>query len=71
MCVYELRNTDTKCFFAEFQRDPVKHAKILADRTLRHEIKLILDKESPVVRKAEGREVLRREMPKERKVMSR
>ena len=34
--VYELQNADTKRFFAEFQRDPVKHAKILADRTLCH-----------------------------------
>ena len=33
--IYELRNTDTERFFAEFQRDPVKHAKILADRALR------------------------------------
>ena len=41
--VYDLRNTDTKHFFAEFQRDPEKHAKILADRALRHEIKRILD----------------------------
>ena len=41
--IYELRNTDTKRFFAEFQRDPVKHAKILADRALCHEIKWILD----------------------------
>ena len=37
--VYELRNADTKRFFAEFQRDPAKHAKILADRALRREIK--------------------------------
>ena len=39
MRVYELRNADTKHFFAEFQRDPAKHAKILADRELRREIK--------------------------------
>ena len=45
--VYELRNADTKRFFAEFQRDPVKHAKILADRALRHEIKWILDTDRP------------------------
>ena len=41
--VYDLRNADTKRFFAEFQRDPEKHTKILADRALRHEIKGILD----------------------------
>ena len=44
---YELRNADTKCFFAEFQRDPVKHAKILADRMLRRKIKWILDTDRP------------------------
>ena len=47
MCVYELRNADTKCFFAEFQRDPEKHAKILADHVLRREIKRILDTDRP------------------------
>ena len=45
--VYELQNTDTKCFFAEFQRDPEKHAKILADRALHREIKRILDTDRP------------------------
>ena len=45
--VYDLRNADTKHFFAEFQRDPEKHAKILADRALRHEIKRILDTDRP------------------------
>ena len=44
---YELQNADTKRFFAEFQRDPVKHAKILADRALRREIKRILDTDRP------------------------
>ena len=38
-CIYEYRNTDTKRFFAKFQRDPEKHAKVLAERRLRHEIK--------------------------------
>ena len=37
--IYEYRNTDTKRFFAKFQRDPEKHAKVLAERRLRHEIK--------------------------------
>ena len=37
--IYEYRNADTKSFFAEFQRDPEKHAKILADRALCREIK--------------------------------
>ena len=47
MRVYDLRNADTKRFFAEFQRDPEKHAKILADRTLCREIKWILDTDRP------------------------
>ena len=29
--VYKRRNADMKHFFAKFQRDPEKHAKILAD----------------------------------------
>ena len=37
--VYERRNADTKCVFAEFQRDPEKHAKVLTDHVLRREIK--------------------------------
>ena len=45
--VYDLRNADTKRFFAEFQRDPEKHAKILADRALHHKIKRILDTDRP------------------------
>ena len=44
---YEGQNVDTKCFFAEFQRDPEKHAKILADHALRREIKQILDTDRP------------------------
>ena len=47
MRVYDLRNADAKRFFAEFQRDPEKHAKILADRVLRREIKWILDTDWP------------------------
>ena len=34
-------------FFVEFQRDPEKHVKILADRALRREIKRILDTSRP------------------------
>jgi len=45
--IYEYRNTDTKCFFAEFQRDPEKHAKILSERRLRREIKRLLDIDKP------------------------
>ena len=41
--VYDLRNADTKRFFAKFQCDPEKHAKILANRVLHREIKWILD----------------------------
>ena len=47
MRVYDLRNADTKRFFAEFQRDLEKHAKVLADRVLRREIKWILDTDRP------------------------
>ena len=47
MHVYELRNADTKHFFAEFQRDPKKHAKILADHALCREIKRIVDTDRP------------------------
>ena len=41
--MYDLRNAATKRFFADFQRDLAKHAKILANRRLRREIKRILD----------------------------
>ena len=47
MRVYELWNADTKCFFAEFQLDLEKHAKILVDCALRREIKRILDTDRP------------------------
>ena len=47
MRVYDLRNADAKRFFAEFQRDPKKHAKILADCVLRCEIKWILNTDKP------------------------
>ena len=45
--VYDLRNADAKRFFAEFQGDLEKHAKILADRALHREIKQILDTDRP------------------------
>ena len=47
MRVYVLRNADTKHFFAKFQNDPEKHAKILADHALCHEIKQILVTDRP------------------------
>ena len=47
MRVYDLRNADAKRFFAEFQGDLEKHAKILADRMLHREIKRILDTDRP------------------------
>ena len=47
MRVDDLQNADTKCFFTEFKRDLEKHAKILADRSLRQEIKQILDTDRP------------------------
>jgi hypothetical protein len=31
------------CFFVEFQHDPVRHANLLADRTLRCEIRKVQD----------------------------
>ena len=36
-----------KCFFAEFQRDPEKHGKILSERRLCREIKRLLDTDRP------------------------
>ena len=45
--VYEYRNTDTKRFFVEFQRDHEQHAKILSERRLRREIKRLLDTDRP------------------------
>ena len=45
--IYEYRNTDTKRFFAEFQCDPEKHAKILFERRLHREIKRLLDTDKP------------------------
>ena len=45
--IYEYRNTDTKRFFAEFQRNPEKHAKILSERRLHRKIKCLLDTDRP------------------------
>ena len=45
--IYKLQNASTKRFFAEFQHDPEKHAKILADRALHREIKQILNTDTP------------------------
>jgi hypothetical protein len=45
--IYKLQNASTKRFFAEFQHDPEKHAKILADRALRRELKRVLDTDRP------------------------
>ena len=39
--------TQSKQFWAEFLRDPEKQAKILADHSLRREMKQILDTERP------------------------
>jgi hypothetical protein len=36
-----------KRLFAEFQRDPEEHAKILSKRQLRREIKRLLDTDKP------------------------
>jgi len=45
--LYDLQNAATKHFFADFQRDPVKHARTLANCRLRREIKRILDTDRP------------------------
>ena len=45
--VYDRQNADKKRFFEEFQRDPVRHARILADRALHREMKRILDTNAP------------------------
>ena len=45
--VYDYRNADTKCFFAEFQRNSEEHAKVLSERRLRREIKRLLDTDRP------------------------
>ena len=50
---YNHRNAQPKQFFLEFQLDPEKHAKILADRALRHKIKQILNTDVPY-KPAEG-----------------
>ena len=44
---YDRDNAKSKRFWAEFSRDPEKQAKILADRSLRHETNRILDTERP------------------------
>ena len=45
--MYDRRNKQAKRFFADFQRDPAKHARILANRRLCREIKRILDTDRP------------------------
>ena len=45
--MYDRRNKQAKRFFADFQRDSAKHARILANRRLRREIKRILDTDRP------------------------
>ena len=56
-CVFTTFGTPMRSvFFAEFQRDPKKHAKILADRMLRREIKRILDTDRPYSAPASLRE---------------
>ena len=42
-----INGTNRQSVFADFQRDPVKHARILANRRLRREIKWILDTDRP------------------------
>ena len=52
-CVYELRNVQSKRFFADFQCDKEKLATTLAERALQRKTKRILDTERPY-RPAEG-----------------
>ena len=54
--VYDRRNKQAKRFFADFQRDPAKHARILANCRLRREIKWILDTDRPYSSPASLRE---------------
>ena len=44
---YDRDNAESKKFWAEFSSDPKKQAKILADKTLRREMKHILDTDRP------------------------
>ena len=44
---YDRDNANSKQFWAEFSRDPELQAKILADRSLHHETRRILDTECP------------------------
>ena len=44
---YDRNNAEAKLFWAEFSRDPERQAKILADRSLRREMRRILDTERP------------------------
>ena len=44
---YDRDNAESKKFWAKFSSDPEKQVKILADRTLRREMKRILDTDRP------------------------
>jgi len=44
---YDRDNAKAKLFWAKFSRDPERQAKILADRSLRHETRHVLDMERP------------------------
>ena len=44
---YERRNAQSKCFFYGFTRDADKHHEILRDRTIRREIKRMLNTDVP------------------------
>lgn len=41
MYLYKKHNAEVKAFFAEFESIPERHAKILADRSLRRKIRRV------------------------------
>ena len=44
---YNRRNAQSKCFFYNFTRDAGKHREVLRDRTIRREIKHMLNNDVP------------------------
>ena len=44
---YNCRNVQSKCFFERFTRDTGKHHEVLRDRTIRREIKRMINMDVP------------------------
>ena len=44
---YNCRNAQSKCFFERFTRDADKHHEVLRDRTIRREIKCMINTDVP------------------------